>query len=103
MVSTCVEYMVNASARAGSTLTLYMHTITYGGANTVTVTATAGTVAADILIEGDLDGFLDLPFADYETMKGLLQVSELKDMQILLTEAAAGGVTALIAERIYTN
>jgi len=103
MAGTGVNYVVASSAIAGSQVTMTMHTCTYGGANTITITATNGTVACDLIIEGDLDGYLEFPFADMETMKGLLQPSELKDMQIQLTEAAAGGVTALIAEKLYTN
>ena len=103
MASTGIQYVVAVTARAGSQLTMTMHTNTYTGANTTTITATNGTVACDCVVEGDLDGFLEFPFADPETMKGLLSPSELKDMQIQLTEAAAGGVTALIAEKIYTN
>lgn len=95
------DYIVAVTARAGSQLTMTMHTLTWTAANTVTLTATNGTVACDCTVWGDPDGFLELPFADQETMQGVLSPSDLVDAQILLTEAAAGGVTALIAEQIF--
>lgn len=103
MASTGIEYLAAATARAGSRLTMTAHTITYTGANTVSITATAGTIAFDCVVEGYLDGFLEFPFADLSDLRGILDVSTLKDAQILLTEGDSGGVTALIAEQLYTD
>jgi hypothetical protein len=101
MASTGIQYLPAVTARAGSQITVTMHTNTFGGANTVSVTATNGTVACDVTVWGDPDGFLELPFADMDTMQGVLAPSDLLDAQILLTEADVGGVTALIAEQIF--
>ena len=103
MASTGIEYLAAATARAGSRLTITSHTITYTGANTVSITATAGTIAYDCFVEGYLDGFLELRFADPTDLRGILDVGYLSDAQILLTEGDTGGVTAIIAERLYTN
>jgi hypothetical protein len=102
MASTGVDYIVSTTARAGSQVTVTMHTLTWGGANTVAITGTAGTVACDLVVWGDPDGFIELPFADLDTMQGILAPSDLLDAQILLTEADAGGVTALIAEQVFS-
>lgn len=96
-----VDYIVAVTAKAGSQVTMTMHTLTWTAANTVTLTATNGTVACDLSVWGDPDGFLELVFADQDTMQGVLAPNDLLDAQILLTEAAAGGTTALIAEQIF--
>ena len=52
-------------------------------------------------VEGEIDGFLKFQFMDVETLEGAIPTSDLKTAQIKLTEAAAGAVTALIAEEIF--
>lgn len=81
--------------------------LTLGG-STYAVTDAGAAVPTDgtallgrLRVEGDIDGFLHFPFADPETLEGMLQPADLLTAEIKLTEAAAGAVEALIAEEIY--
>ena len=88
-----------------STITGNRHTIT---AQTLTGTGTGTLVTSamsakklDLRVVGDLQGFLRFPFADPETLEGMLTPADLKTAQIKLTQGGADAACALIAEEVY--
>lgn len=90
------------SAIAGQQLTLAGST--YAVTDAGAAVPTDGTaIAARVEVEGDIDGLLYFPFADPETLDGAMSPRDAALTNIILTEAAAGGVTSLIVEEIYTN
>jgi len=85
---------------AGQQLTL--------GGSTYAVTDAGAAVPTDgtalygrLRVEGDIDGFLQFQFADFDSMEGVLEPSDLLTAEIKLTEAAAGATEAIIAEEIH--
>lgn len=100
--------MANSTTFAiGTVSTITAQQITLVG-STYAVTDAGAAVPTDCtalacLIEvfGDIDGLLYFPFADPDTLEGVVTPSDSANASIILTEAAAGGVTALIVEEIY--
>lgn len=98
--TTFCNFVVNSIA--GQQLTL--------GGSTFLVSDAGAAVPTDgtalygqLLVRGDIDGFLKFQFADPEDMSGILSPSDLLTAEIQLTEGAAGAVEALISEELYLN
>lgn len=86
---------------AGNRITLQGHTLTTAVAAATVAAAVMADADLDVTVIGDIHGFLRFPIADPETFEGMLLPAELRTSQIKLTQAAAGGVTALLAEEVY--
>lgn len=80
---------------AGST-----YAVTDAGA---AVPTDGAAIAALLEVFGDIDGLLYFAFADPDTLEGVINPADASLANIILTEAAAGGVTALIIEEIFAN
>lgn len=82
--------------------------ITWTG-NAITSPHTAGNTSGQPLsgikyclqARGDIHGFLRFPFADPETLDGMLTPGDLKTAEVKLTQGGAGAAMALIAEEVY--
>lgn len=94
-VSVVSTITANRVTMAGST-----YAVTDAGA-AVPTDATANAMLMEVM--GDIDGLLYFPFADPETLEGVMSPADAALAQIILTEADAGGVTSLIAEEVFTN
>jgi len=100
--------MANATTFAtGVVASVSGQQLTLGG-STFAVTDAGAAVPTDgtalygrLRVEGDIDGFLYFPFADFDTMEGVIQPVDLVTAEIKLTEAAAGATEALISEELF--
>lgn len=92
---------VDVTTIAGNRCTIQGHTCTTAVAAATVAAAVLSDKDVDMTVLGDVQGFLRFPFADPETLEGAMTPAELRTAQIKLTQAAAGGVTALLAEEVY--
>ena len=85
----------------GNRHTLTAQTVTGSGVGTL-VTSAMSAKKIDLRVVGDIHGFLRFPFADEETLDGMLMPADLKTAQVKLTQNGAGAALALIAEEVYS-
>lgn len=95
--STCLPTTIQ-----GPRVTMVGITETWSGASTVVATV-AAAVSVDLKVTGDINGHLRIPFADPETMNGVLMPSELGDAFVGLTQAVGSSTLGLIVEEVYAN
>lgn len=100
MATSLVQTIPCVTTIAGSRVTVNAETWGSTGLGTITVAA-ASAVSVDLFVEGDIDGFLRFPFADPETMEGVLTPQELATTDIGLTQGGAGGTLGLIVEEVF--
>ena len=89
------------SAITGNRHTITAQTVTGTGTGTLVTSAMSGK-KLDLRVVGDIHGFLRFPFADEETLDGMLMPADLKTAEIKLTQGGAGATLALIAEEVYS-
>ena len=94
---------VDVTTIAGNRITMQGHTITTAVAAATVAAAVLSDQKVDVTLIGDVQGFLRVPFADWEALSCALMPADLKTAQIKLTQAAAGGTTAIIVEELYPN
>ena len=85
----------------GNRHTLTAQTVTGSGTGTLVTSAMSGK-KLDLRVVGDLHGFLRFPFADPDTLEGMLTPADLRTAQIKLTQGGADASCALIAEEVYS-
>jgi len=101
MTTNAVLELGVVSAITGNRHTITAQTITGTGTGTLVTSAMSGK-KLDIRVVGDLHGFLRFPFADPDTLEGMLTPADLKTAQIKLTQGGADAACALIAEEVYS-
>jgi len=101
MATNAVLELGVVSAITGNRHTITAQTVTGTGTGTL-VTSAMSAKKLDLRVVGDLHGLLRFPFADEETLDGMLSPADLKTAQIKLTQGGAGAALALIAEEVYT-
>ena len=100
MTTNAVIELGVVSTITGNRHTITAQTITGTGTGTLVTSAMSGK-KLDLRLVGDIHGFLRFPFADPETLEGMLTPADLKTAQIKLTQGGAGAALALIAEEVY--
>ena len=100
MTTNAVLELGVVSAITGNRHTITAQTITGTGTGTLVTSAMSGK-KLDLRVVGDLHGFLRFPFADPDTLEGMLTPADLKTAQIKLTQGGADAACALIAEEVY--
>jgi hypothetical protein len=101
-----------AAAGSMSIATVTAHT---GNRCTVTGSSSTGNAAAgfvpataliaqwcSLVVRGDIHGILRFPFADPETLEGMLMPADLKNAEIEIVEGGAGAEMGLIVEELHT-
>jgi hypothetical protein len=101
MTTNAVLELGVVSAITGNRHTITAQTITGTGTGTLVTSAMSGK-KLDLRVVGDLHGFLRFPFADPDTLEGMLTPADLKTAQIKLTQGGADAACALIAEEVYS-
>ena len=101
MTTNAVLELGVVSAITGNRHTITAQTITGTGTGTLVTSAMSGK-KLDLRVVGDLHGFLRFPFADTDTLEGMLTPADLKTAQIKLTQGGADAACALIAEEVYS-
>ena len=94
-----MEFAV-VSAITGNRHTITAQTVTGTGTGTL-VTSAMSAKKLDLRVVGDIHGFLRFPFADADTLDGMLMPAELKTAEIKLTQGGADAVLTLLAEEVY--
>ncbi|HPS39796.1 MAG TPA: hypothetical protein PL124_10320 [Candidatus Cloacimonadota bacterium] len=101
MATNAVLELAVVDGISGNRHTLGAQTITGTGTGTLVTSAMSGK-KIDLRVVGDIQGFLRFPFADEETLDGMLMPADLKTAQVKLTQGGAGAALALIAEEVYS-
>lgn len=101
MATNAVLELAVVDGITGNRHTLGAQTITGTGTGTLVTSAMSGK-KIDLRVVGDIHGFLRFPFADEETLDGMLMPADLKTAQVKLTQGGAGAALALIAEEVYS-
>ena len=101
MATNAVLELAVVDGITGNRHTLGAQTITGTGTGTL-VTSAMSAKKIDLRVVGDIHGFLRFPFADEETLDGMLMPADLKTAQVKLTQGGAGAALALIAEEVYS-
>lgn len=101
MATNAVLELAVVDGITGNRHTLGAQTITGTGTGTLVTSAMSGK-KIDLRVVGDIHGFLLFPFADEETLDGMLMPADLKTAQVKLTQGGAGAALALIAEEVYS-
>lgn len=101
MATNAVLELGVVSAITGNRHTITAQTVTGTGTGTLVTSAMSGK-KLDLRVVGDLHGLLRFPFADEETLDGMLMPADLKTAQVKLTQGGAGAALALIAEEVYS-
>lgn len=101
MATNAVLELAVVDGMTGNRHTLGAQTITGTGTGTLVTSAMSGK-KIDLRVVGDIHGFLRFPFADEETLDGMLMPADLKTAQVKLTQGGAGAALALIAEEVYS-
>ena len=101
MTTNAVLELGVVSAITGNRHTITAQTITGTGTGTLVTSAMSGK-KLDLRVVGDLHGFLRFPFADPDTLEGMLTPADLRTAQIKLTQGGADAACALIAEEVYS-
>ena len=101
MATNAVLELGVVSAITGNRHTITAQTVTGTGTGTLVTSAMSGK-KLDLRVVGDIHGFLRFPFADEETLDGMLMPADLKTAQVKLTQGGAGAALALIAEEVYS-
>lgn len=101
MATNAVLELAVVDGITGNRHTLGAQTITGTGTGTL-VTSAMSAKKIDLRVVGDIHGFLLFPFADEETLDGMLMPADLKTAQVKLTQGGAGAALALIAEEVYS-
>jgi len=101
MATNAVLELAVVDGISGNRHTLGAQTITGTGTGTLVTSAMSGK-KIDLRVVGDIHGFLRFPFADEETLDGMLMPADLKTAQVKLTQGGAGAALALIAEEVYS-
>ena len=102
MTTSSVQSIAAATAVTGNRITITGNTITSPHTAGNTSGQPISAVKFDAIVFGDPHGYLYFPFADPETLEGMLTPSDLKTAQIKLTQGGAGASMALIAEEVYS-
>ena len=100
MATSTVMQEAVVSAAVGNQVTMTGQTFGSTGLGTLTIAAISAK-ACDLKVIGDVHGLLRFPFADPTKLEGMLLPSELRTMQVRLTQGGAGAALALIAEELY--
>jgi hypothetical protein len=98
MTTASVDHVAAVTAITGNQITATCNTQS-GVATSLALSNIKMTLSA----EGDVHGMLLFPFADPETLEGMLLPAELQNAQIELTEAGAGAAVEVIAEELWMN
>ena len=101
MTTNAVVELGVVSAITGNRHTITAQTVTGTGTGTLVTSAMSGK-KLDLRVVGDIQGFLRFPFADEETLDGMLMPADLKTAQVKLTQGGAGAALALIVEEVYS-
>ena len=101
MTTNAVLELGVVSAITGNRHTITAQTVTGTGTGTLVTSAMSGK-KLDLRLVGDIHGFLRFPFADPETLEGMLTPADLKTAQIKLTQGGADAVMTLVAEEVYS-
>ena len=101
MTTNAVLELGVVSTITGNRHTITAQTITGTGTGTLVTSAMSGK-KLDLRVVGDLHGFLRFPFADPDTLEGMLTPADLRTAQIKLTQGGADAACALIAEEVYS-
>ena len=101
MATNAVLELAVVDGITGNRHTLGAQTITGTGTGTLVTSAMSGK-KLDLRVVGDLHGFLRFPFADPDTLEGMLTPADLRTAQIKLTQGGADAACALIAEEVYS-
>lgn len=101
MTTNAVLELAVVDGITGNRHTLGAQTITGTGTGTLVTSAMSGK-KIDLRVVGYIHGFLRFPFADEETLDGMLMPADLKTAQVKLTQGGAGAALALIAEEVYS-
>jgi len=102
MANSAVQYHVYIVTIAGNRCTVVGHKLAITDAGAAVPTAIAA-VSVDLLVEGDIHGFLRFPFADPESLQGVLMPTDLAGLELGLTQGGADAVLGLIVEEIYPS
>ena len=97
--STVMNHPV-VSAVTGNRLTVTGETFGSTGLGTLTI-ADISAKKTDLHVVGDVHGYLWFPFADPDTLEGLLSPTDLRTAQIKLTQGGADAVLALHCREVF--
>ncbi|DBA35260.1 TPA_asm: hypothetical protein vir530_00036 [dsDNA virus vir530] len=100
MATSCVMNLSTVTSITGNALTMNGETFGSTGLGTLTI-ANISAKKNDLVIVGDIHGFLRFPFADPDTLEGYLAPADLKTAQIKLTQGGAGATLVLLAEEVF--
>lgn len=103
MATSSVNYVAAATTITGNQLTIIGNAITSPHTAGNTSGQPISAVAYKLSVAGDLHGFIRIPFADPESLEGILSPSDLKTAQICVTQGGAGATMAFIVEELYPN
>lgn len=101
MTTNAVVELGVVSAITGNRHTITAQTVTGTGTGTLVTSAMSGK-KLDLRLVGDIHGFLRFPFADPDTLEGMLTPADLKTAQVKLTQGGADAAMTLVAEEVYS-
>lgn len=98
MATSGVENFASVTAITGNQITLTGNTLT-------SVSSLLAFSAKDFYVEavGDVHGIIQLPFADPDTLDGMLGPAELSTAQVRLVDGGAGASCAIICRELFAN
>lgn len=101
MTTTSVNHVAAATSITGNQVQIRGNTISapYTAGNTSGTPISA--IAFKLMVIGDVQGFVRIPFGDPDTLDGSLTPDDLKAAEISLTQGSASGSLELIAEELY--